>query len=199
MVGHAAVHEAGRPSTTVLNRTFSGSFPFTEPFFLLNTLELIHIKFQVLRLKHLKISDTPSMPGGWNSSWDHSEVPEPSDEPPILPSAGPKPSRSTRPQNSEPSPANPPNRETPRPSGAQNHPRRAPREVHLSATEDSKRPIVIAVFGETGTGKTSFIHSVTDVELEVGHDLASCKIILPYQNSGISRTNWFVNRYRCCP
>ncbi|KFY65804.1 hypothetical protein V496_02325 [Pseudogymnoascus sp. VKM F-4515 (FW-2607)] len=37
-----------------------------------------------------------------------------------------------------------------------------------------KKPIVIAVFGKTGTGKTSFINSVTGRDLKVGHGLTSC-------------------------
>lgn len=38
-----------------------------------------------------------------------------------------------------------------------------------------KKPIVIAVFGKTGTGKTSFIKAVTGQDLHVGHGLESCK------------------------
>ncbi|SMQ55269.1 unnamed protein product [Zymoseptoria tritici ST99CH_3D7] len=37
-----------------------------------------------------------------------------------------------------------------------------------------KPPIVIAVFGQTGTGKTSFIKAVTGKNLEIGHSLTSC-------------------------
>lgn len=37
------------------------------------------------------------------------------------------------------------------------------------------KPILIAVFGKTGTGKTSFIQSVTGKEMKVGHGLESCK------------------------
>ncbi|KFX88791.1 hypothetical protein V490_07401 [Pseudogymnoascus sp. VKM F-3557] len=40
--------------------------------------------------------------------------------------------------------------------------------------EDKKKPIVIAVFGKTGTGKTSFIKAVTGKDLKVGHGLTSC-------------------------
>ncbi|KAH6674426.1 P-loop containing nucleoside triphosphate hydrolase protein [Halenospora varia] len=39
---------------------------------------------------------------------------------------------------------------------------------------EGQRPIVIAVFGQTGTGKTSFIKTVTGQDLEVGHNLTSC-------------------------
>lgn len=42
---------------------------------------------------------------------------------------------------------------------------------------DKKKAIVIAVFGKTGTGKTSLIKSVTGKDLEVGHSLTSCKCI----------------------
>lgn len=44
--------------------------------------------------------------------------------------------------------------------------------------EDNSPPIVIAVFGQTGTGKTSFIKAVTGKDLQVGHDLTSCKTLL---------------------
>lgn len=37
------------------------------------------------------------------------------------------------------------------------------------------KPIIIAVFGQTGTGKTSFIKAVSGQNLEVGHSLTSCK------------------------
>lgn len=37
------------------------------------------------------------------------------------------------------------------------------------------QPIVIAVFGQTGTGKTSFIKAVTGKDLRVGHSLESCE------------------------
>jgi hypothetical protein len=36
------------------------------------------------------------------------------------------------------------------------------------------RPIIIALFGKTGTGKSSFIKGVTGQDLEIGHDLKSC-------------------------
>ena len=42
-------------------------------------------------------------------------------------------------------------------------------------SEANMRPkIVIAVFGLTGTGKSSFISKLTGEELEIGHDLKSC-------------------------
>ena len=52
---------------------------------------------------------------------------------------------------------------------------------HLQKARSSKttkadmRPkIVIAVFGLTGTGKSSFISKLTGQELKIGHDLRSC-------------------------
>ena len=42
-------------------------------------------------------------------------------------------------------------------------------------------PIIIAVFGKTGTGKTSFIQSVTGMEMRVGHGLESCEEISVYK------------------
>jgi ABC-type molybdate transport system ATPase subunit len=54
---------------------------------------------------------------------------------------------------------------------------------------------VIAVFGQTGTGKTSFIKAVTGMDLEVGHNLASCKTYhLDLEHLNLE-TNQFVNRY----
>ena len=41
--------------------------------------------------------------------------------------------------------------------------------------------IVIAVFGQTGTGKSSFISKLTGKDLQIGHGLQSCK--LPLVNS----------------
>ncbi|OBT65085.1 hypothetical protein VE03_05191 [Pseudogymnoascus sp. 23342-1-I1] len=43
-----------------------------------------------------------------------------------------------------------------------------------STTEDAKKPIVIAVFGRTGTGKSSFIKTVSGKDVTVGHGLTSC-------------------------
>jgi hypothetical protein len=38
-----------------------------------------------------------------------------------------------------------------------------------------QREVFIAVMGQTGTGKSSFINLVTGHDLEVGEDLSSCK------------------------
>lgn len=48
-----------------------------------------------------------------------------------------------------------------------------------STTEDPKKPIVIAVFGRTGTGKSSLIKSVSGQDVNVGHGLTSCKAAYP--------------------
>ena len=45
--------------------------------------------------------------------------------------------------------------------------------------QENEPPIVIAVFGQTGTGKTSFIRAVTGANLQVGHGLTSCKTCPP--------------------
>lgn len=37
------------------------------------------------------------------------------------------------------------------------------------------RKILVAVFGQTGTGKSSFISKVAGRDVGVGHDLRSCK------------------------
>ncbi|OBT73212.1 hypothetical protein VF21_08693 [Pseudogymnoascus sp. 05NY08] len=47
-------------------------------------------------------------------------------------------------------------------------------DENSSTIGDQKKPIVIAVFGKTGTGKTSFINAVTGRDLKVGHGLTSC-------------------------
>lgn len=44
--------------------------------------------------------------------------------------------------------------------------------------QDKSPPIVIAVFGQTGTGKTSLIKAVTGENLQVGHNLASCTVLV---------------------
>lgn len=48
-------------------------------------------------------------------------------------------------------------------------------EANTELTPEDKRPIVIALFGQTGTGKTSFIKAVTGKDLKVGHSLTSCE------------------------
>jgi len=42
---------------------------------------------------------------------------------------------------------------------------------------ESSNPIIIAVFGKTGTGKSSFIKGVTGQDLKIGHGLESCQQI----------------------
>lgn len=46
--------------------------------------------------------------------------------------------------------------------------------------QDNSPPIVIAVFGQSGSGKTSLIKAVTGKDLQVGHDLTSCTTSLSY-------------------
>jgi len=48
-------------------------------------------------------------------------------------------------------------------------------EGNNDAIKKNKPPIVIALFGQTGTGKTSFIKAVTGKDLRIGHDLTSCE------------------------
>jgi Cdc6-like AAA superfamily ATPase len=45
-----------------------------------------------------------------------------------------------------------------------------------TATESRPAPKLIAVFGRTGTGKTSFIEDVSGQKQGVGHNLTSCKL-----------------------
>lgn len=49
------------------------------------------------------------------------------------------------------------------------------RSANVYGNANTERPIVIAVFGQTGTGKTSLIKAVTGEDLEIGHSLTSCK------------------------
>jgi hypothetical protein len=44
-------------------------------------------------------------------------------------------------------------------------------------TSNRPQPIIIAVFGKTGTGKSSFIKGVTGKDLKIGHGLESCQQI----------------------
>lgn len=37
--------------------------------------------------------------------------------------------------------------------------------------------ILIGVMGMTGVGKTSFVKQITDLNMEIGHDLESCKFL----------------------
>jgi polynucleotide 5'-kinase involved in rRNA processing len=48
-----------------------------------------------------------------------------------------------------------------------------------STTMRKGPPTIVAVFGKTGVGKTTFINSVTGLDLKVGHNLGSCKCSRP--------------------
>jgi len=48
-------------------------------------------------------------------------------------------------------------------------------EGNADIAGENKPPIVIAVFGQTGTGKTSFVKAVTGKDLQIGHSLTSCE------------------------
>lgn len=37
--------------------------------------------------------------------------------------------------------------------------------------------VLIGVMGMTGVGKTSFVKQITDLNMEIGHDLESCKFL----------------------
>ena len=50
----------------------------------------------------------------------------------------------------------------------------ASRDAH-AAQSPGRREIVIAVFGMTGTGKSSFIETLTGQDVGIGHGLHSCK------------------------
>jgi hypothetical protein len=58
-------------------------------------------------------------------------------------------------------------------------------ERHSNIANGNKPPIVIAVFGQTGTGKTSFVKAVTGKKLKIGHSLTSCE--RHYLNLGLGR------------
>ena len=40
-----------------------------------------------------------------------------------------------------------------------------------------ERPTVIAVMGPTGTGKSTFISKLAGREMNIGHNLSSCKLV----------------------
>ena len=46
--------------------------------------------------------------------------------------------------------------------------------AEASSSPDPPQDIYIAVMGQTGTGKTSFIQDATGKMLKIGHDLWSC-------------------------
>jgi len=65
------------------------------------------------------------------------------------------------------------------PSHKSRRPSHPAAEPKLAVEDKRKDPIVIAVFGQTGTGKSSLIKAVTgDQEIQVGHGLTSCKLPL---------------------
>jgi hypothetical protein len=53
----------------------------------------------------------------------------------------------------------------------------------------NKRPIIVAVFGQTGVGKTSFIKAVSGKDVRVGHDLNSCEFCLYFEKQAAILTN----------
>lgn len=48
-------------------------------------------------------------------------------------------------------------------------------DIPAPQNDAQPQPIIVAVFGKTGTGKSSFIKAVTGKALEIGHGLESCK------------------------
>lgn len=117
------------------------------------------------------------IPGAWDSSWDSPTAAAPYIDVPLPTSARSRPSGSNRNRRPNvPLPTNPPNRGVPPPPRPPFPVQQPTYEIPLPTTTgqgDSRRPIVIAVFGQTGTGKTSLIKAVTGVDLEVGHGLTS--------------------------
>jgi len=104
----------------------------------------------------------PPVPGAWDSSWD-TPVSHSSDS-----ATHATCSTRLRPSSSNPQGG----------SGTSSRSRARGREDPTPkppTRESVKRPIVIAVFGQTGTGKTSFIKAVTGQDLKVGHSLTSCQ------------------------
>jgi hypothetical protein len=79
---------------------------------------------------------------------------------------------------------------------AQSESHSVPRDTSLPTTPpmNDGRLIMIAVLGQTGAGKPSFIRAATDDEdLEIGHGLDSCKIHQPGQGFEITNA-----QYRRC-
>ena len=52
--------------------------------------------------------------------------------------------------------------------------------MNSTAPDLGAKDILIGVMGMTGVGKTSFIKEITGLDLDIGHDLESCKLITPY-------------------
>lgn len=48
-------------------------------------------------------------------------------------------------------------------------------DIQAPQNDAQPQPIIVATFGKTGTGKSSFIKAVTGKALEIGHSLESCK------------------------
>jgi hypothetical protein len=105
------------------------------------------------------MSDIFPVPGAWNDSWD---LPLP------LPTTRGDVVSTTQCQTSSTS--------TPPTLGTHDPNVQGDRggTFRPSVREMMKPPIVIAVFGQTGTGKTTFIKAVTGKDLAVGHNLTSC-------------------------
>lgn len=149
-----------------------------------------------------KMSDSFPIPGAWDTMWE-SPSPAPAPAPPVhttigseilapvqeaqsrtstIPTPTPTTQRRTDSIYQGPQLRGPPPPPPPRPPTEIFIPR--PTHVPRSRTEDTgmstdvveeNKPIVIAVFGQTGTGKTSFIKAATGEDLQIGHSLTSCE------------------------
>jgi hypothetical protein len=51
------------------------------------------------------------------------------------------------------------------------------REDEVEPPESERKRVYIAVMGQTGTGKSTFINQVTGAKLEVGHTMGSCMLL----------------------
>ncbi len=171
-----AAHKATRPSTIVPKPHNPQQFSISK----LPSVESAKSYRSEVQstTRQFKMSGVFPMPCAWDSSWDNPPASTRISDVPASTTGRPRPPDLSQRRRSGVSPStNPPSPQVPRQPRAQNPSRRATREVSAETTsgEDFKRPIVIAVFGKTGAGKTSFIKSVTGMDLEVGHDLESCK------------------------
>jgi hypothetical protein len=52
---------------------------------------------------------------------------------------------------------------------------------NMSLPTQHETPIIIAVMGVTGSGKSSFIEKVSGLKTGIGHGLKSCKCLLTYK------------------
>lgn len=106
--------------------------------------------------------DDKSAPAPATTATTKSSKPTATPEPSLPPSSAQNVPKETPSKDKEPSP-----------------PPYTPRKEEVKPPESEKKRVYIAVMGQTGTGKSTFINQATGANLEVGHTMGSCMLLHP--------------------